>query len=124
MSGEILCYKPTCKQHKLHHGTETFLSTAGRLCLIKSELSSLPLYYIFFYKIPKTVARKIFAILRIFLWSGLHDKKKMCKVAREKCILEKSSPFFTLIDIAYAVYFHFTFQLYNVFGAGNFVKTW
>ena len=113
MSGEILCYKPTYKQNTGNTSCimERKPFSRRRADYVSSNQSSQAYLYIisFFTKSQKQyVARKIFAILRIFLWSGLHDKKKMCKVAREKCILEKSSPFFTLTDIAYAVYFNYT----------------
>ena len=43
------------------------LSYAGRICLINSILSSLPIFYISFFKMPSQVAREIKVIQRKFL---------------------------------------------------------
>ncbi|XP_068466646.1 uncharacterized protein [Phaseolus vulgaris] len=45
-----------------------FISMAGRLCLIKSVLSALSLFYMSLYKMPVTVANEIVRLQRNFLW--------------------------------------------------------
>jgi len=44
-----------------------FLSMAGRLCLIKSVLSAIPLYYLSLFKAPEVVCKSIIRIQRRFL---------------------------------------------------------
>ena len=44
------------------------ISMAGRVCLIKFVLFSLPLYYLSFYKMPKYVSNKLLKVQRNFLW--------------------------------------------------------
>ena len=52
------------------------LSMAGRVCLIKSVLSALPLYYLSFFKAPKSVCKELIKIQRNFLWGwGSEDRK-------------------------------------------------
>lgn len=66
------------------------LSIGGRLTLIKASLSSLPLYYMSFYPIPKGVIDKIVAIQRNFLWSGQEGKRALPLVAWAHLELPKS----------------------------------
>lgn len=51
------------------------LSIGGRLTLIKSSLSNLPLYFMSLFPIPKGVIEKINKITRQFLWSGNMEKR-------------------------------------------------
>nr|KYP31000.1 Putative ribonuclease H protein At1g65750 family [Cajanus cajan] len=44
---------------KLSGWKSKILSMAGRVCLINSVLTNLPLYYLSFFKMPKKVVRKI-----------------------------------------------------------------
>lgn len=50
------------------------LSLGGRLTLIKASLSSLPLYFMSLFPIPKGILEKINKIQRQFLWSGGSEK--------------------------------------------------
>lgn len=54
------------------------LSLAGRACLMKSVLSSLLIFYLSFFKMPKEVTQKITSIQRRFLWSGEVGNEKIC----------------------------------------------
>jgi len=45
-----------------------FISMARRICLIKSVLSSIPLFYLSLFKIPSIVLKKIVSLQRNFLW--------------------------------------------------------
>ena len=45
-----------------------FLSMAGRICLIKSVLTGVPLYYVSLFKAPLAVCKRITSIQRRFLW--------------------------------------------------------
>lgn len=58
-----------------------FLSIEGRLCLIKSVLNNLPIYYLFMFPMPASVASIIDQKLRSFLWSGNEERHKICNVS-------------------------------------------
>ncbi|XP_020267043.1 uncharacterized protein LOC109842598 [Asparagus officinalis] len=49
------------------------LSIGGRLTLLNSVLSSIPLYYMSFFKLPKWVINAVDKIRRKFLWNGSHS---------------------------------------------------
>ncbi|KAE8702846.1 dentin sialophosphoprotein-like isoform X4 [Hibiscus syriacus] len=53
------------------------LSMAGRLVLIKSVLSSLPIFYLAIFKIPAKICQKLNSLMANFLWGGGEEKKKM-----------------------------------------------
>jgi hypothetical protein len=57
------------------------LSIGGRVTLINSVLSSLPLYFFSFYKAPVCVIKEMVSIQRSFLWGGGLDNNKMCWVS-------------------------------------------
>nr|KYP37880.1 Putative ribonuclease H protein At1g65750 family [Cajanus cajan] len=65
------------------------LSMAGRVQLINSVLTSLPLYYLSFYKIPKGVSSEISRLQRQFLWGSNQGTKKMAWIKWEKVIVSK-----------------------------------
>jgi mannosylglycoprotein endo-beta-mannosidase len=66
-----------------------FLSMAGRICLIKSILNSLPLYYMSVFTMPKGITKAISSINRCFLWKGTSNSHGICKVAWHKVIKSK-----------------------------------
>jgi len=45
-----------------------FLSLAGRICLIKSVITAVPLFYLSLYKAPDRVCKSIISLQRRFLW--------------------------------------------------------
>ena len=53
-----------------------YLSTGGRLTLLKSTLSKLPTYYLSLFPIPAKVAKRIKKIQRNFLWGSTEDVDK------------------------------------------------
>ena len=67
-----------------------FISMAGRICLIKSVLNSLSLYYMSVFAIPKGITKAIFSIIRSFLWKGTSNSHGIFKVAWHKVIKSKS----------------------------------
>jgi hypothetical protein len=60
------------------------LSIGGRVTLINSVLSSLPLYYFSFFKAPSCVIKELVSIQRNFLWGGREGERKMCWVSWER----------------------------------------
>jgi len=53
---------------RLSSWKERFLSLAGRVCLIKAVFTTLPLYYLSFFKVPSSVCKTIKRIQAKFLW--------------------------------------------------------
>ena len=62
---------------KLAGWKRKFLSFGGRVTLIKSVLSSLPVYYMSLFKIPEGVLRKLESIQASFLWGDTDLKRKV-----------------------------------------------
>ena len=68
------------------------LSRTGRLTLVNSVLSSIPVYHMTSFPLSKWAVRRIDRIRRNFLWKGADDARKGCclvhwkKVSREKCL--------------------------------------
>ena len=68
-----------------------FLSTVGRICLIKSVLTAVPLYYLSLFRAPVAVCKSITRIQRRFLWGWGKEKepiswvswKMVCKPRKE-----------------------------------------
>ena len=62
---------------KLAKWKQRSLSMGGRITLINSVLSALPIFLLSFFKIPKKVVQKIVSIQRNFLWGGHHEASKI-----------------------------------------------
>jgi hypothetical protein len=62
-------------ESKLGSWQGRFLSLGGRLVLINSSLTNVPLYMLSMYKAPKCVLRKIDIFRKRLLWQGGHSKK-------------------------------------------------
>jgi len=56
----------------------------GKVCLLQSVLSSLPLFYISFFNIPMAVVHTIKSIKGNFLWGWEKDGKKIAWIAWKK----------------------------------------
>jgi len=56
------------------------LSMAGRICLIKSVISALPLFYFSFFKAPVSVCNQIRRIQAKFLWGWGYESSKIAGV--------------------------------------------
>ena len=54
-----------------------YISKGGRLALIKSTLSSLPIYFLSLFRIPKLVYARLEKIQRDFLWRGGNLERKL-----------------------------------------------
>jgi len=60
---------------------ERFLSMAGRICVIKSILTTVPLYYLSLFKAPDSVCKSITSIQRRFLWGWGKENKSISWVS-------------------------------------------
>jgi len=58
-----------------------FLSMAGRICLIKSVITVIPLYYLSLFKVPESVYRRIINIQRRLLWGWGKEKRPVAWVS-------------------------------------------
>lgn len=61
---------------KLERWQSRFLSLGGRVVIINSVLSVIPLYQTSIYKMPKWVTKKKDKIHREFLWGGVRHEGK------------------------------------------------
>ena len=76
-------------RNRLSSWKRQYISKGGRLTLIRSTLSSLPIYFLSLFRIPKIVWSRLEKIQRDFLWGGgnLERKPHLVKwntVCREK----------------------------------------
>ncbi|KAK8695641.1 hypothetical protein V6N13_000792 [Hibiscus sabdariffa] len=60
-------------------GKKGSLSFAARLVLVNSVLSSLPIYYMGIYLMPKSVMWEIDRLRWSFLWGGMGEQHKLCR---------------------------------------------
>lgn len=64
-------------QKKLSSWKRKLMSVAGRLTLIKSALSNLLTYFLYFFKMPKGVVKTISKLQAKFLWRGSDSSRKV-----------------------------------------------
>ena len=74
-------------EKKLSEWKRLYLSKGGKLTLLKSTLSSLPMYFLSLFTIPKAVAARMESIHRNFLWGSSEGSFKYPLVAWEKVCL-------------------------------------
>lgn len=68
-------------QKRLTLWRQKSLSFGGRICLVNSVLTSLPLFYLSLFKIPTSIANKLKIMQRNFLWGGGENVRKMSWVS-------------------------------------------
>ena len=78
-------WEPTINRinYKLSAWKGRFLSLAGRICLVESVFSSLPLFYLSFFKALEVVYSKIISIQMRFLWGWGREKSSISWVSWE-----------------------------------------
>ena len=74
---------------RLSNWKSKFLSFGGRLILLKYVLSSLPVYFLSFFKAPTGIISSIESILKICFWGGGEDVRKIAWVAWDSVCLPK-----------------------------------
>ena len=74
-------------EKKLSGWKHLYLSKGGRLTLLRSTLSSFPMYFLSLFTIPKSVAIRMKSIQRNFLWVSFEGSFKYLLVAWEKLCL-------------------------------------
>lgn len=68
-------------QQRIASWTNSRLSYGGRALLIQSVLLSMQTYWCSLFILPQKIIKEIEAMLRAFLWSGIHLKKIGAKVS-------------------------------------------
>lgn len=76
---------------KLASWKRRYLSIGGRIVLIKSVLSSLPIFYMSLFKIPEGIVKALESIQAKFLWGGSELKRKLHLVGWPKITQAKSN---------------------------------
>lgn len=76
-------------EKKLNCWKAKYLSYGGRLILINSILSSLPMFIMSFFEIPKGVIKKLDQYRSLF-WQGGKDKKKYRQAKLTYCVALKT----------------------------------
>jgi hypothetical protein len=67
-----------------------FLSFGGRIVLLNSVLSAIPIFYLSFMKMPVKVWKEVVKSQREFLWGGLEKKRKINWVCWDTVTKSKS----------------------------------
>ncbi|CAJ2630732.1 unnamed protein product [Trifolium pratense] len=78
-------------KNKLAGWKSRFLSFGGRLVLLKSVLTSLPVYTLSFFKAPSGTISSIESIFIKFFWGGCEDSRKISWVSWNSICLSKES---------------------------------
>nr|CCA66235.1 hypothetical protein [Beta vulgaris subsp. vulgaris] len=91
-SSRIKTWEPILERisKKLDSWKGRLLSIGGRVTLIKSSISSLPLYFMSLFPIPRSVIEQINKLQRHFLWSGDRGKRALSQVAWKVIELPKA----------------------------------
>ena len=71
---------------RLDRRKRSFLSRGGKLSLIESVLSSVPIYFLSLFKIPGSVAKELESLMRDFLWEGCDGEHGDHLVAWKVCL--------------------------------------
>ena len=76
-STSSLVWEPLIRKYedKLSKWNQKILSMAGKVTLINSVLTALPIYTLSFFKLPRRIALKLVSLQRNFLWGGVQGHK-------------------------------------------------
>ena len=64
-------------KRKLNGWQHKLLSFGGRICLILSMISSISIYFMSFFRVPKKVVLVLESLFRNFLWGGEGERKRL-----------------------------------------------
>jgi len=64
-------------ERRLAKWKQKHISWGGKVTLIQSILTSIPIYFLSFFRVPRRVVKKLVCILRSFLWGGGDDQHKI-----------------------------------------------
>ena len=67
-----------------------FLSFGGRLVLLKSVLTSLPVYALSFFKAPSGIISSLESMFNNFFWGGSEDNRKISWIAWSSVCYKRS----------------------------------
>ena len=76
-------------ERKLAKWKQRHISFGGRVTLIQSVLTSIPIYFFSFFRVPNRVIDKLVSIQRQFLWGGGVDQKKIAWIKWDSVCLPK-----------------------------------
>ena len=74
---------------KLAKWKQRHLSFGGRATLIQSILTSIPIYFFSFFRVPKKVEDRLVSLQRRFLWGGANDQNKIAWIKWDTVCLPK-----------------------------------
>ena len=86
-------------ERKLAKWKQRHISLGGRVTLIQSTLTSVPIYFLSFFRAPRRVVDKLVRIQRRFLWGGGVDQHKIAWVKWESVCLPKAKGGLGIKDI-------------------------
>lgn len=75
--------------NRLSNWSCKFLSLGGRLILLKSVLSSLPVYFLSFFKAPTGIISSLESLFKRFFWGGCEESRKISWVDWNSVCLPK-----------------------------------
>lgn len=75
-------------EHRFASWKKLYFSKGGKVALIKSTLSNLPMYFMSPFPLPMGVANRIEKLYRDFLWGGLGNEFKYYLVSWSKVCME------------------------------------
>lgn len=76
-------------RQRLSSWSSKHLSLGGRIVLIKSVLSALPIYFLSFFKAPTVIIHTLESLFKNFIWGGCEGSKKISWVAWDKVCRKK-----------------------------------
>ncbi|CAN1807687.1 Putative ribonuclease H protein At1g65750 [Linum perenne] len=84
--GRVSIWEPVTNsmERKLQSWKAKYLSFGARLTMIKSVLSSLPVYFLSMFKAPNLVIKKLERLQKRFFWAGISEKNKIHWVSWDK----------------------------------------
>ena len=90
-SRKLSFWKPVVDRivSRLSSWNHKFLSFGGHLVLLKSVLSSLPVYFLSFFKAPAGIISSIESIFKFFFWGGCEDNRKIAWINWESICTPK-----------------------------------